>query len=174
VEECLSVWLLPAPSLAATLDGHVRQIADAIGAPRFAAHLTLLGDVTIRRVVAEQALAGLAARLPLHLSPRPDLATSRHRFEALTVRFQPSAAFGQLAAELRARLGLPPAPAGDPHVSLAYPSPPFDPEALRPLAAGVPRDLPYRFEALALVDPGAGRDHWDEVAVWRISQRYPP
>jgi hypothetical protein len=169
VKERLSIWLLPAPPLAADLAGQIRNIAAALSSPPFPPHLTVLGDLRVRREAAQEALVALAGRwAPLALAPR-DIETSPRRFEALTVRFLPSALFDRLATALAALLGLPPAPAPRPHLSLAYPLAPLDAARARGLAAGVPLRRQYEFDALALVDPGADRDDWEDVAAWRVS-----
>jgi hypothetical protein len=159
--------LVPEPDLEAELVSHVTRICAALGCPPHAPHLTVLGDVLVDAALAAAAIDGLASSTPtLVLDPR-GLATSPARFQALTVRFEPHPAFLALSAELRGRLGLPAAPAGDPHVSLAYPRPPFDPARLAPLAGGVPLARRYRFDRLVLVDPGPGRGDWEDVAAWR-------
>jgi hypothetical protein len=128
--------------------------------------VTVLGDLRIAPGATTAALHQLETRLPLVLRPE-GIRSSERRFEALAVRFQASAAFEALVAELRRALGS--AAAGpEPHLSLAYPEEPFDPAALPALAQGVPLDVDYRFDRLAIVDAGPGRTDWHDVAAWRL------
>jgi hypothetical protein len=165
----LSIWLAPAPELSRVLGAHIERIAAALGSPPFAPHVTVLGDLRARPDDVRAATAAAAHRTAsLELQPQT-IATSSERFEALTVRFGTSApAFERLSEALATRLGATPREAAHAHLSLAYPRPPFRPEELRPLAAGVPRSEPYRFTALVLVDPGPGRQDWNDVSAWRV------
>jgi hypothetical protein len=134
--------------------------------------VTLLGDLRVSGEAVERAVLSLApSTAPLALDPQV-VASSPSRFQALTVRFRPSAALDGLAAEMSRVLGLP-TPNIMPHLSLAYPSEPFDTAGLLPLGGGISLSMPYLFDRLALVDPGPGRDDWEAVAAWRILRSVP-
>jgi hypothetical protein len=100
------------------------------------------------------------------------VATSHNRFQALTLRFEPSPAFDELTHRLTTELHVDPAKVPQPHLSLAYPLEPFDPASLPPLAADISLKHPFRFDALALVGPGAGHDDWQAVSDWQTLGRY--
>lgn len=171
--ERLSVWLLPARNELDSLRAHIERIAHQLGSPPFCPHVTLLGDFRAERRLVERALADAAPRLPsLSLQPR-SLSTSQSRFQALTVRFEPSSDFDALTHELTARLPADPAQVPPAHLSLAYPFEPFDPAALPPLAADISLKHPFWFDALVLVAPGAGHDDWQAVHAWQTIGRYP-
>lgn len=171
--ERLSVWLLPARSELDSLRAHIERIARQLGSPSFCPHVTLIGDFRAERPPVERALARAAPRLrSLSLQPR-SFSTSQSRFQALTVRFEPSSDFDALTHELTDELHVEPAQVPPAHLSLAYPFEPFDPAALPPLAADISLKHPFRFDSLALVAPGAGHDDWQAVHAWQAVGCYP-
>jgi hypothetical protein len=162
----LSIWLIPAAPLGEALAVHVRRIATVLDAPVHTPHVTLLGDLRTSRAAAGAALDAMASGTR-SLELEPDrIDTGASRFEALTIRFRTSPAFDQMAKALCCRLGVMYAPA-PPHLSLVYPHHAVDASRLRALATGVPLAAPMIFDALTIVDPGAGRDDWEDVAAWR-------
>jgi hypothetical protein len=166
-----SVWLLPAAPLRATLATHVDRIAQAIGAPAFPPHATLLSDFTGEARAVEAAVAAAAARAASLVMQPERIAVSPARFEALTVRLAAPREFRSLGERLASALRVPVEHVPSPHLSLAYPRPPFDPAALLPLAGGVPLAIGYPFDSLCVVDPGG--DHWQDVAGWRVRAAVP-
>jgi hypothetical protein len=169
----LSIWLLPGADLHSELAARVRRIAEALGSPPFTPHVTVLGDFRAEPEAARRTLAQVAATTaPLALTPR-GIATSTRRFQALTVRFEPSGAFDALSAALLAPLGVATSPLAPPHLSLAYPLEPYDAAGLPELVDDVPLQSPYLFEQLALVYPGPGRKDWHDVTAWRVLDTRP-
>jgi hypothetical protein len=163
-----SLWLVPAPELQSQLAEHIVRICQALGCVSHHPHVTVLGDVRVERAAAEAAIEATAKQVSaLTLKPRC-IASSPSRFEALTVRFHPSAALDALRAALHQRLGLPPDASAEPHLSLAYPRPPFHPSGLPSLAMGIPLATDYRFDRLALIDPGTSARDWEDVGAWRV------
>jgi hypothetical protein len=161
-----SVWLLPSAPLGTTLAVHIARIGEAIGAPAFPPHATLLSDFAAEPRAVEAAVAAAAASAGPLVLHAERVAVSPARFEALTVRLGAPGAFRSLGERLASSLGVAVEHVPAPHLSLAYPRPPFDPAALLPLAAGVPLGIDYSFDSLCVVDPGG--DQWQEVAAWGV------
>lgn len=163
-EPATSFWLVPAEPHRAELRGHIDALALDNGTPSFEPHVTLVSGVVddaaalaaIERVAARWAPLNVVAGATAH---GPD------RFKALFVELA-DARLDDLAAALRAELGIPPAEDElHPHISLVYAAS-LPPEVRAAIAAEhtlVGRSL--RFDTLAASVPGT---EINDVPRWQL------
>jgi putative hydrolase of the HAD superfamily len=162
-----ALWLVPdEPAVQAAIDG----LAVAHGAPRFRAHLTLLGELTLRSAPAAcQALADLAASSAPIAVPVTGAGESEAYFATAFVRCAETPELTALRALAQRVLGAGRAPAIGPHVSLVYAHLPR--AARRAIASAHAIAGSLRFSSVALVQPGSRG--WEQVEQWREICRHP-
>lgn len=164
-----ALWLVPAEPDRCLLEGVMGELAGRYGAPRFVPHVTLFGGNRLAPRAVRATLAACArATTPLTLATA-GIGHSGAFFQALFLVIADVAPVGRLRQELGRELGLDPAAAPRPHLSLIYAE---LPAAERRQLGGELR-LPgsVRFDSLALVEPGDG-ESWHPVESWRIVQTH--
>lgn len=161
-----ALWLIPeSPPLQATLE----LLSDRYRAPRFTAHLTLLGGLALAdAAVACRALAELAAsHAPLEL-PITGSGESEDYFTTAFLRCAETAELSALRDRARQRIADGSAPEIGPHISLIYAQ--LSPAARRAIVRAHAIAGRLRFTAIALVQ--SGPLGWKPVEQWRTICRH--
>jgi len=156
-----ALWLVPdEPALQAVVDG----LSAAHDAPRFSAHLTLLGELKLPSApVACQALADLAASTTPIALPVSGMGESDDYFATVFVRCAETAELAALREHAQRALGAGTAPSIGPHVSLIYAHMPGS--VRRAIASAHAIAGALRFGAIALMQ--SGPHGWEQVEQWR-------
>ena len=136
-----SIWLLPDEETAAPLGEAIAEIAQALGAPSFIPHLTVLGEATASGPALALGLEALSCRAPLVLRAESlELSEVYHRALFLRVRTEP--ALLRLREAALGGLGTHGGAPWIPHVSLLSADLPADEK--RPWIARLASTLPRR------------------------------
>jgi putative hydrolase of the HAD superfamily len=162
-----ALWLVPGEPAVQAI---IAALAVAHGAPRFSAHLTLLGELTLRSAPAAcRALADLAESSASIALPVTGMGESDAYFATAFVRFAQTPELTALRAHAQRAIGAGRAPAIGPHVSLIYAHLPR--AARRAIASAHAIAGSLRFSTVALVQPGP--HGWEQVEDWREICRHP-
>ena len=163
-----SVWLMPRHDGAAHLRHLIESLSARFGAPAFAPHLTLIGDVLQPAELVAASLARFQSSLRV-VVPAEGAGHSAKRFESLFVRLQPVPKLLQLRKEVASALGVEVPTGFRPHVSLMYPVNEVQERDRRALCSEVVASIPthLEFDRLSVVEP-MGPNGWEDVTMWRV------
>ena len=162
-----SVWLMPSQDCAADLRELIGSLAARFGAPDFAPHLTLIGNVPESADKVAASLARFKPSLSV-VVPAEGAGHSAKRFESLYVRLRPAPNLLHLRKEVALALGVDLPSKFRPHVSLLYPVNELDERNRQELCLDLVASSPTRlaFDRLSVVEP-MGPNGWEDVTMWR-------
>jgi 2'-5' RNA ligase len=145
----ISLWLVPEGAVRQTLAEQIQRLADRLGTPRFAPHVTLLPGIPDPETKVVDAARALAAELgPLSLESSGVVDGAETHFRCLFLRLRASEALREAHARAARRLGRDPDPSFDPHLSLVYGT--LDARVRAQLSRELAPRIPASFEACRL------------------------